>query len=87
MRNIDIQVGKLHITHVQLHAGIRSGNNVFEESFGVINLEFIICYKLDLNVLGLEGLGDGDWFVGIDRVWGVGVIDVLEVGFHVLLRA
>jgi hypothetical protein len=40
-----------------------------------------------LDVLGLERLRDGDGLVGANRRGGVGGVDVLEVGFHVLLCA
>jgi hypothetical protein len=66
MRHIHVQVSKLHIRHSQLHTGVRSGKYVSEDSLAIVMPEFILCYQLDLNVLGLERFGDGDWLVGID---------------------
>lgn len=66
MRHIHIQVSKFHIRDSQLHTGVWSGKYVSEDSLAVVMPEFILCYQLDLNVLGPEGFGDGNWLVGID---------------------
>jgi hypothetical protein len=66
MRHIHIQVSKFHIRDSQLHTGVRSGKYVSEDSLAVIMPESVLCYQLDLNVLGLEGFGDCDRLIRID---------------------
>ena len=87
MGQVDIQVSKLDMVDLKLNIRVWGSGYIFEDGFML--LQFVILYsnQLDLNTSTFKLLWNGDGLISIDRFRVILIVDIVEVGFHVLLGA